>query len=93
MVRSELQTEYNRVQRAVSQRAGKYQQYNKRTHSNVSFKLSALRSSSGKTLGQIKQELQTSSDIRELSSLKGDLRSIKAKVDDDILLIERMMNK
>ncbi len=93
MVRSELQTEYNRVQRAVSQRAGKFQQYSKKAHSNVSFKLSALRSSSGKTLAQIKQELQTSNDMRELSSLKGDLRSIMAKVNDDILLIDRMMKK
>lgn len=93
MVRSEIQTEYNRVQRAISQRAGKYQQYSKKANSNVSFKLSALRSSSGKTLSQIKQELQTSNDMRELSSLKGDLRSIQAKVNDDILLIDRMMKK
>ncbi|MGI6524506.1 MAG: hypothetical protein ACOX2O_04330 [Bdellovibrionota bacterium] len=89
-LRSELQAEYNRLQRSISRRNTKYRQYQTKAKS-VKFKLSSLRSANNKTLESIKYGIKHEKSLPALKALRVDLRQIAKRVNDDIALIDRLI--
>ena len=88
-VRSELQSELNRLQGLSDQRNLKYKQYQSQTRA-VQFRMTPLASSGGKSLAAVRQEME-SADLRQLSALRGEVKEMQAKAQDDVAMMERLM--
>lgn len=91
-VRSSIKSDLNRLRGLVERRNAKYKSY-KKSGAAVQFNLSPLISSRNKSLSAVSQKLASAKTMRELSLLQKDVREIKAKVQDDLALINRLSKR
>jgi len=89
VVRGSINTELNKLKGLIAQRDRQFEQYNRQQRA-LSLKPAALRSSRELTLIDIEQNTDNAISVHQLTALRADINELRAKVNEDVALVQRM---